>query len=283
MTVARKVGPNFPRGVERRMAADGLRVVRRIRALIEKPILRALRTGRLDEEGEDRPDVLAEQLMRYLAISSVVLGEDEVVSAQRFGRYGRIVYQQAAGETSRILQQPRIAAVDPTRGQAGVIETWAAEAEARIVLIEETYREKVRAIIIEGYELGQSQATIAARIEQAGAATENRARLWARDQIATINAQAHQTAHARAGVTHYRWRTSRDERVRDRDRPGDNHREREGVIYAWARPPEENAHDGHPGQPINCRCTAEPIPPDELEAALAEQRLRGDLPPYASR
>ena len=34
-----------------------------------------------------------------------------------------------------------------------------------------------------------------------------------------------------------------------------NHWEREGQEFRWDQPPE----DGHPGQPIECRCSAEPI------------------------
>ena len=49
-----------------------------------------------------------------------------------------------------------------------------------------------------------------------------------------------------------RWRTVGDSRVRTA------HRAREGQIFAWDKPPS----DGHPGQPINCRCYAEPIIPD---------------------
>jgi SPP1 gp7 family putative phage head morphogenesis protein len=50
------------------------------------------------------------------------------------------------------------------------------------------------------------------------------------------------------GVKQYTWRTSLDERVRP------EHQEREGEVFSWAKPPK----DGHPGQPINCRCTADP-------------------------
>ena len=50
------------------------------------------------------------------------------------------------------------------------------------------------------------------------------------------------------GITHYTWRTSQDERVRH------EHVLRDGRRFAWDNPPD----DGHPGQPIRCRCVAEP-------------------------
>ena len=42
-----------------------------------------------------------------------------------------------------------------------------------------------------------------------------------------------------------------------------DHWQREGQAFRWDQPPD----DGHPGQPIHCRCTAEPIIDlDELDA-----------------
>jgi SPP1 gp7 family putative phage head morphogenesis protein len=198
------------------------------------------------------------------------------------GRYGTLVTRHAEGQTRQVLRLPTLTAVDPARSIPGAVEAWADEAASRIVIIAETYRDRVARIIENGYDLGRSGQSIARDIERIGAATENRARLWARDQIATINAQATEAAQQRAGVTHYRWWTAQDERVRDGDRPGDNHRERQGVIFAWANPPTENEYDGHPGNPINCRCVAIPIPPDELDEELAEQAIRGNLPPSAA-
>lgn len=63
-----------------------------------------------------------------------------------------------------------------------------------------------------------------------------------------INSRISQVRQQKLGITHYRWRTSRDERVRS------TYRGREGDIIAWDDPPP----DGHAGQPIRCRCTAEP-------------------------
>ena len=53
------------------------------------------------------------------------------------------------------------------------------------------------------------------------------------------------------GITQYIWRTSRDERVRE------SHLVLEGKTFSWDSPPDV----GHPGQDINCRCTAEPVIP----------------------
>jgi SPP1 gp7 family putative phage head morphogenesis protein len=89
--------------------------------------------------------------------------------------------------------------------------------------------------------------------KRTGIATR-RATLIARDQISNINSQLTKQRQTDAGVREYIWRTSGDERVRD------EHAAREGKRYRWSDPPP----DGHPGEPILCRCTAEPVL-DELE------------------
>lgn len=79
---------------------------------------------------------------------------------------------------------------------------------------------------------------------------QSRARLIARDQTSKWNSDLNRIRQVQAGVTQYRWRTSRDERVRQ------THREKEGRVYAWAKPPTDT---GHPGEDVQCRCTAEAI------------------------
>jgi len=50
----------------------------------------------------------------------------------------------------------------------------------------------------------------------------------------------------------YIWRTAGDEKVRP------SHAANEGRIFAWGNPPST----GHPGDEVNCRCTAEPVEVD---------------------
>lgn len=72
--------------------------------------------------------------------------------------------------------------------------------------------------------------------------------------------------HEELGITHYRWSTSGDERVRD------THIENDGKIFAYDDPPDET---GHPGHDINCRCVAIPVlDKAEIERAgqIAEEK-----------
>lgn len=86
--------------------------------------------------------------------------------------------------------------------------------------------------------------------------TENvkaRARLIARDQIAKLNSDLNRSRMQNLGIAKYKWRTSKDERVRA------THRALEGKVFAWTDPPNINGKRLHPGQDYQCRCTAEPV------------------------
>lgn len=76
-----------------------------------------------------------------------------------------------------------------------------------------------------------------------------RATLIGADQVGKLNSRMAQYRQQNAGLTQYKWSTSRDERVRQW------HREREGQIFWWNNPP----FDGNPGMAIRCRCVALPV------------------------
>ena len=92
---------------------------------------------------------------------------------------------------------------------------------------------------------------------------EVRAGIIARDQTSKMNAAFVEARNKDLGVEEYVWRTSKDQRVVGNPaglypKPTalhGNHHAREGKVYEWNNPP----YDGHPGQAIMCRCTAEPI------------------------
>lgn len=93
--------------------------------------------------------------------------------------------------------------------------------------------------------IGQSKEGFISRFGKA----ESRAELIARDQTNKFYGQLTEFRQTAAGVEKYIWRTALDERVRP------EHAEREGETFSWDDPPD----DGHPGEPINCRCYAEPV------------------------
>lgn len=106
---------------------------------------------------------------------------------------------------------------------------------------------------------GLAQATphhqIAAELEEKFALSRDRARLIARDQVGKLYGQINAARQQDLGVTHFFWRTVNDSRVRDEHT---DRAEYEGNgapgRYAYDDPPDGEL----PGEPINCRCTAEP-------------------------
>lgn len=86
--------------------------------------------------------------------------------------------------------------------------------------------------------------------------SKKRAKLIARDQIGTFYGQVNANRQKDIGVTRFVWRTVGDDRVRD------SHEARDGNIYSYDDPPDGEL----PSEPINCRCWAEPVFSDILEA-----------------
>ena len=76
-------------------------------------------------------------------------------------------------------------------------------------------------------------------------------RLIARDQTTKAIGALTEIRQTSLGLTQYRWLTQGDSDVRP------THAAQGGNVYDWASPPST----GHPGQDINCRCTAQAIIP----------------------
>lgn len=112
------------------------------------------------------------------------------------------------------------------------------------------YLDEVRTMVAENLAEGLRWEAIADNIEQRGDVSESRAKLIARDQTSKMNAAFNEVRQTELGIEEYEWQTSDDERVRD------SHREKEGQTFRWDDPPDDT---GHPGEDIQCRCTAIPI------------------------
>jgi len=126
---------------------------------------------------------------------------------------------------------------------------WLAENIALIKSIDAQYLDDVATFVKVAQAEGWSAARAGREIAAITGTPLSRAKLVARDQIATLNGQITQQRQTEAGVKRYRWSTSQDERVRP------EHEALEGRIFDWNDPPAE----GHPGEPINCRCVAIPV------------------------
>lgn len=108
---------------------------------------------------------------------------------------------------------------------------------------------KIEQIVVQGVTKGKLTRDIQKEIQEAFGVSERRAALIAVDQTNKFNAALNETRQKSVGIEGYFWRGVLDAR----ERP--EHRAREGEAFLWTAPPE----DGHPGQPIRCRCYPEPI------------------------
>lgn len=124
------------------------------------------------------------------------------------------------------------------------------------------YFSEIEGILYRGAQQGLSHTAVKKQIAERFGVSRNRAKVIARDQVGKLNSQLTQLRHQALGIKKYRWRTVGDERVRGNPsgmspKAVPSHWSREGKVFSWARPPK----DGHPGQPIQCRCVPEPILP----------------------
>jgi len=95
---------------------------------------------------------------------------------------------------------------------------------------------------------GFNQASMAKMLSERFGVAQSRANLIASDQTGKTVGALTKLRQTQAGFLKFVWRTSRDPAVRP------EHRVLEGRVFLWSAPPSV----GIPGQPINCRCTAEP-------------------------
>lgn len=139
-----------------------------------------------------------------------------------------------------------------------LIDGWRKDNVARITGMQKDQLAKIERILREGR--GHTAQTLAKEIaRQLDDVTLSRAEALARDQILTLNANITRERQTAAGIDEYIWTTSNDERVRP------EHKDLEGARFTWA---DGHPEEGHPGEPINCRCIAYPVLPELEEVGL---------------
>lgn len=125
---------------------------------------------------------------------------------------------------------------------------WVSNNSDLIKTLPENMDAKIKQLVKSAVVNGTSAKTLADQIQEVYGNTRYRAELIAIDQIQKANAALTEHRQKDVGVDGYIWRGVED----GRERPA--HKAREGKSFKWDSPPP----DGHPGQPIRCRCWAEP-------------------------
>lgn len=114
---------------------------------------------------------------------------------------------------------------------------------------------KLSAAILQAVQDGKSYDDLSADLADQFGFAESRAATIARDQIGKLYGQINADRQKALGLSKFIWRTSNDGRVRE------EHAALEGEVFSYDDPPAE----GLPGEPINCRCHAEPYFDDLLK------------------
>ena len=144
------------------------------------------------------------------------------------------------------------------------LERWRRENVDLITSIPKRLHADVRDVVRRAAREGTRVEAISAELAERFGVSRSRANLIARDQILKGNADLTRSRCQDAGVTRYRWSTSRDERVRGT--PGGKwpkglHYALDGRIFSFDDPPIVNlgGERGNPGEDYQCRCVAIPI------------------------
>ncbi len=130
------------------------------------------------------------------------------------------------------------------------------------------YLDKVERVIFSEMTKKKSSKSMIEQIIKIKNISKNRARVIARDQTSKFFANLNEIRQTNLGIREYIWRTADDDRVVGK--PGgkfpkgnaahQNHFKRNGKRFRWDKPPA----DGHPGEPILCRCIAQAIIPNNI-------------------
>lgn len=121
--------------------------------------------------------------------------------------------------------------------------------------METDYISSIEGILQRGVRSGLDVGALTKNLQDKLGVTERRAQFIAIDQVGKLNGQLTMLRQTNLGIKRYRWKDSRDNKVRP------HHREQHNRIYRWDNPPAT----GHPGEDYGCRCSAEPIFDDIIE------------------
>lgn len=127
-------------------------------------------------------------------------------------------------------------------------DVWVSNASDLIKSLPANMESQIKQLVKSSVVNGGSASNLADQIEKIFNTTRYRAELIAIDQIQKANAALSEQRQRDVGVTGYIWRGVEDGRERI------EHKRREGKHFDWDSPPPE----GHPGQPVRCRCWSEP-------------------------
>ena len=167
------------------------------------------------------------------------------IGVQNFGE--KTVEHNDAKYNDPLMRAVGIGDVSANVEQA-IVDGWVTENVQLVRNMNAQQIGKLETLFLRSLRDGSRSAQVVGEVNTILGESINRVRLIARDQIGKLDGQLSMHKQTAAGLDTYVWRGALDARERPQ------HVAREGQIFKWSRPPP----DGHPGQPIQCRCNAEP-------------------------
>ena len=183
----------------------------------------------------------------------------EITDKSRLVGFLREVARQASSSNAFDIAQ--VLGIRPPELETGLLQSWIEENVRQIDRISARQATRIEEVLQRATDEGVRHETIVQDIQQASGKSVTQARLIARDQTLTINADLTETRHKNLGIHRYKFGDSRDSRVRSHHaRLGD--RSRAGEVFEYDNPPmgggTTEREAGNPGQGILCRCLAYP-------------------------
>lgn len=208
---------------------------------------------RIDDDERTSLDMLIDRLDMALAVLPAV----GMIAGNMFDRVKAHSTRQFDTVMRGVFGQPvmmnAVAAHQREADLATLKRMWVSDNVALIKSIKKETLEKMRARMVEriinNVEEAKLTSALVDDLQNILMMEKKRAVLIATDQVGKLNGRITQYQQQSIGVEEYIWRTAGDRRVRPR------HVARNGVKFRWDKPPD----DGHPGQPIRCRCVADPV------------------------
>jgi SPP1 gp7 family putative phage head morphogenesis protein len=241
----------YPRAIEREYARAIVRYVDRAREaftplLAELPaLLVSVSNGQRRDAGEGkRARDLVDRARSVLG--SAVTPRDIEVLAEEFAR--RTATHQRVQLNRQVKAALGADVFIADRGLQDAVDGFVSENVSLITDITRDLASKIEQAVTRAVTSATPHPKLAKELEERFGFAEKRARLIARDQVGKFYGAVNAKRQQDLGADRYVWRTVNDQRVRL------EHRARDGQVFKWSDPPD----DGHPGQPILCRCYAEP-------------------------
>lgn len=159
------------------------------------------------------------------------------------------IERHAVAVNLRVFEAIGVNPIKPGSALDRARDRWLADNAALITSQPLEVSARIESIVREMVPAGSRWETIARKLQDEEGIAQRRAALIARDQTAKYNSDCNRTQQQAAGFTHYEWIGVMD----NRERP--THVALQHTVWSWEKPPPI----GHPGEPIQCRCTASPV------------------------